>query len=188
MKIIVKSGLVDRCVKSVVVILLMVAVLASGGWLLETSRSTVSKVRTGADDASGLSDLSWDSTLGVAYRYPVSRKWNAFVFSFLTNASDGACTDIEIWGYSRLSNAKLLWVGGAVAGTGREDSTLLYICDTITTTTDETAQGVALKDAGANNRHATLRFDGAENGYVVVLFPTVTGAGTPVFTCEMVGY
>ncbi|KKM89442.1 hypothetical protein LCGC14_1248610 [marine sediment metagenome] len=164
------------CVMSLVLVVVM-------GAYLETARSTSGSVRSAAsstDDA--LADLTWDAL--PSDRYKASRKQNTLVFHFTGSAGGVTCSDTEIWGYARGKTAQLQWIGLTTCGTlVTDDST--FLADTITTTTDETAQGITIRDGGANNRHATLRFDAAELEFWVVRFPSLA-SGT--MNCYVTSY
>ena len=159
---------------SLLPVMWVVAVVAMGAYL-ETARSTRAFVRSAAGTSDvTLADLTWDAL--PSDRHKLSRKGNSPVFHFTASADDLSCSDVEIWGYSRGCTAQLQWVGGVTGGAlVTDDST--FMADTITTTTDETAAGVSILDGGGNDRHATLRFDGAELEYWVVRFPSL-GSGT----------
>ncbi len=152
-------------------LILTSVLLLTLGAFLETARSTSAILRTAASSSDvTLADLTWDALPSDAYR--LSRKQNTPVLHFTGSANSITCTDTEVWGYSRGITAQLLWVGLTTAGTLETDNGV-FLVDTLTTTTDETAQGVAIRDGGANNRHATLRFDAAEIEYIVVRFPSL---------------
>ena len=163
--------------------LLCIVAIAAMGAYLETVRSTSGSVRSGASSTDvTLADLTWDAL--PSDRYKASRKQNTLVFHFTGSADGITCSDTEIWGYARGKTAQLQWVGLTTCGTlATDDST--FLADTITTTTDETAQGVTLLDIGANNRHATLRFDAAELEFWVVRFPSLA-SGT--MNCYVTSY
>ncbi len=153
------------------------------GAYLETARSTSGSVRSAASSTDvTLADLTWDAL--PSDRYKASRKQNTLVFHFTGSADGITCSDTEIWGYARGKTAQLQWVGLTTCGTLETDAGT-FLADTITTTTDETAQGVTPLDNEANNRHATLRFDAAELEFWVVRFPSLA-SGT--MNCTVTSY
>ena len=164
-------------------LLCAVLLLLVMGAYLETARSTSGTVRSGASSSDvTLADLTWDAL--SSERFKASRKQNTLVFHFTGSADGITCSDTEIWGYARGMTAQLQWVGLTTVGTLENDDGT-FMADTLTTTTDETAQGVQLLDHEANNRHATLRFDAAELEFWVVRFPSL-GSGT--MNCVITSY
>ncbi len=167
---------------SLLLVMCLVAVVAMGAYL-ETARSTSGFVRSAASSSDvTLADLTWDAL--PSDRYKASRKQNTLVFHFTGSADGITCTDTEIWGYARGKTAQLQWVGLTTCGTLETDDST-FLADTITTTTDETAQGATPLDNEANNRHATLRFDAAELEFWVVRFPSLA-SGT--MNCYVTSY
>ncbi len=166
------------CMVAVLIVMLVVM-----GAYLETARSTSGSVRSAAGTSDvTLADLTWDAL--PSDRYKLSRKQNMVVFHFTASADNLACSDVEIWGYARGLSAQLQWIGGVTAGAlVNDDST--FMADTITTTTDETAQGVTILGAGGSDKHATLRLDAAELEYWIVRFPSL-GSGT--MNCDVTSY
>jgi len=177
----------DKFNKSIIflshILLLSFLIFFCSGWMLETNRASSVLIRDAVDDGSGMTDISWDSSEAVD-RYRLSKKWNAVVLSFYGSANNITCSDVEVWGYTNGGSAKLLWIGSITCGNADDDSGL-KIADTITTTSDYTAGGATLLDNGGNDRHATLRFDAAENSHIVVLFPTVSAGN---WSCRITGY
>ena len=164
-------------------LILTSVLLLTLGAFLETARSTSAILRTAASSSDvTLADLTWDAL--PTDRFKASRKQNTLVFHFTGSADGITCSDTEIWGYARGLTAQLQWVGLTTCGTLENDAGV-FIADTITTTTDETAQGVTPLDNEGNNRHATLRFDAAELEFWVVRFPSLA-SGT--MNCTVTSY
>lgn len=176
----IKESSMKRLILYTSIILVTLAIM---GAYLETARSTSATIRSGATSSDvTLADLTWDARPSGVYK--LSRRQNGLVFHFSGSADGITCSDTEIWGWSRGMTAQLQWVGLTTAGTLVNDASL-YLADTLTTTSDFTSQGVTLLDNGANNRHATIRFDMAELEYVYVLFPTLS-SGT--MNCTVTSY
>lgn len=161
--------------KIVLSVLLIAIVILAMGAALSTDRSSYITIRKHADgDDVTLADLSWSWSQQMLSVKKVSDKWNELVFTFVSDTAAGTtATDVEIWGYVKNASAQLMWIGDIEAGTAVGDDGY-FIADTIVTTTDETPAGVTLLDEAGNDRHATLRFDGRECEYYLVLLPTVS--------------